>query len=323
MWRLASYLFQNGFNVYQSSIAGHPLIDPAKNWCQVDLKPEYAEPLKEKVQKDPVLQTFLQNFANNPGAARPGLMQQIGLMARLVLIAPQLLDITKAIETPDDPDFDRYFTSSHLHYLTEAQARLAELDAMPGDIFTVGLSVGGAVALGLAASRPDRVRGVVAYAPLLKIFGKERRQYVNLAGPLDISESGWDANLRFPIGCLTAADRFGSSVVLSEASVRSLSNIPTFLVLTENEDAADLETTQDFYQRIGGEGEGHRFFLYPKEDLVPHPMVDPTEVSQNMSNRFWQSLYQETFRFLSAGRVNTSNLDNIEQDHSLPIVPPV
>ncbi|MBW4527869.1 MAG: alpha/beta hydrolase [Phormidium tanganyikae FI6-MK23] len=323
MWRLADYLFQNGFNVYQPSIAGHSLVNPAKNWCQVDLKPKYAEPLKAKVQKDPVLQTFIQNFMNNPGAIRPGFMQQMGLMARLVLIEPKLLDIVKSLEMSDDPDFDRYFTSSHLSYLTEAQARLAELDAMPGNVFTVGLSVGGAVALGLAASRPDRVRGVVAYAPLLKIFGEERRRYVNLAGPLDISESGWDANLRFPIGCLTAADRFGSSVVLSNESVRSLSNIPTFLVLTENEDAADIETNQDFYQRIGGEGEGHRFFLYPKEDLVPHPMVDPTEVSQNMSNRFWQSLYQETFRFLSAGRVNTSNLGNTEQDPNLPIVPPV
>ncbi|MGG6264752.1 alpha/beta hydrolase [Leptolyngbya sp. AN03gr2] len=323
MWRLADYLFQNGFNVYQPSIAGHSLINPAKNWCQVDLKPEYAEPLKAKVQKDPVLQTFIRNFANNPSAAKPGFMQQMGLMARLVLIEPQLLDIVKSMELADDPDFDRYFTSSHLRYLTEAQARLSELDAMPGNVYTVGLSVGGAVALGLAASRPDRVRGVVAYAPLLKIYGEERRRYVNLAGPLDISESGWDPNLRFPIGCLTAADRFGSSVVMSDQSVRSLSNVPTFLVLTENEDAADIDTMVDFYHQIGGEGEGHRFFLYPKEDLVPHPMVDPTEVSQNMSNRFWQSLYQETFRFLTSGRVNTSNLSNLEQEPNLPIVPPV
>ncbi|GAP98558.1 esterase [Leptolyngbya sp. NIES-2104] len=323
MWRLADYLFQNGFNVYQPSIAGHALINPAKNWCQVDLKPEYAEPLKAKVQQDPVLQTFIRNFANNPAATKPGFMQRMSLMARLVMIEPQLLDIVKSMEMSDDPDFDRYFISSHLRYLTEAQARLTELDAMPGNLYTVGLSVGGAVALGLAASRPDRIRGVVAYAPLLKIYGEERRRYVNLAGPLDISESGWDPNLRFPIGCLTAADRFGSSVVLSDESVRSLFNIPSFLVLTENEDAADIDTTVDFYQRIGGEGEGHRFFLYPKEDLVPHPMVDPTEVSQNMSNRFWQSLYQETFRFLSSGRVNTSNLGNIEQDLNLPIVPSV
>lgn len=323
MWRLADYLFQNGFNVYQPSIAGHALINPAKNWCQVDLKPEYAEPLKAKVQQDPVLQTFIRNFANNPAATKPGFIQQMSLMARLIMIEPQLLDIVKSMEMNDDPDFDRYFTSSHLRYLTEAQTRLTELNAMPGNIYTVGLSVGGAVALGLAASRPDRIRGVVAYAPLLKIYGEERRRYVNLAGPLDISESGWDANLRFPIGCLTAADRFGSSVVLSDESVRSLSNIPSFLVATENEDAADIDTTIDFYQRIGGEGEGHRFFLYPKEDLVPHPMVDPTEVSQNMSNRFWQSLYQETFRFLSSGRVNTSNLGNIEQDSNLPIVPSV
>ncbi len=323
MWRLTDYLFRNGFNVYQPSIAGHTLINPAKNWCQVDLKPEYAVPLKEKVARDPVLQNYLKNFASNPDAARPGFVQQTALMARLLILEPRLFDIVKSIEESDDPDFDKYFISSHDRYLSEAQARLTELDAMPGAIYTVGLSVGGAVALGLAGARPDRVRGTVAFAPLLKIYGKQRRQYVNLAGPLDISESGWDANLRFPVGCLTAADRFGSSVVLSEKSVRSLCNIPTFLVLTENEDAADIDTNKAFYQQIGGEDNGNCFYLYKASDLVPHPMIDPTEVSQNMSNRFWQSLYQETFRFLTSGRVSVSNLGNVEQDQTLPIVPPV
>jgi pimeloyl-ACP methyl ester carboxylesterase len=324
MWRLADYLFKNGFNVYQPSIAGHTLINPAQNWCQVDLKPEYAEPLKQKVQQDPVLKKYFDNVATNPtGFSRPNRLQQMGLMARLLLLEPKLLDIVQSIALADDPDFDKYYTSSHLKYLTDAQARLAELDAMPGDIYTVGLSVGGAVALELAAARPDRVKRVVAYAPLLKIYGEERRQYVNLAGPLDISESGWDVNLRFPVGALTAADRFGNSVVLSDQSLRSLQNIPVFLVLTENEDAADIDTNKALYQQIGGEDNDNAFYLYPAEALVPHPMVDPTEISQNMSNRFWQSLYQETFRFLTTGRVNMQNMSNLEQNTDLPIVPPV
>ncbi|MBW4419711.1 MAG: alpha/beta hydrolase [Myxacorys californica WJT36-NPBG1] len=323
MWRLADYLFQNGFNVYQCVIAGHVLINPAKNWCQVDLKPPYADPLKAKIGRDPILQDFFRNFANSPNAARPGFLQQVALMARLVAIEPRLLDIIKAIESPDDPDFDEYFTSSHLGYLSEAQTRLEELQAMPGAIYTVGLSVGGAVALGLAASRPDRVRRVVAYAPLLKVHGKERRQYVNLAGPLDISESGWDPNLRFPVGALTAVDRFGSSVVMSDSSVRSLQNIPTFMVLTENEDAADIETNKAFYLDISGDEGRNAFYLYPLKDQVPHPMVDPTEVSQNMSNHFWQSLYQETFRFLTQGRANIGNMSSLGQAQDIPTVPNV
>jgi pimeloyl-ACP methyl ester carboxylesterase len=323
MWRLADYLFQNGFNVYQPSISGHVLINPDKNWCQVDLKPEYADPLKEKIQRDPILQDFFKNFANNPNAARPGFLQQIALMARLMAIEPQLVEIVPAIEEPNNPNFDQYFTSSHLRYLTEAQARLEELQAMPGPIYTIGLSVGGAVALGLAASRPDRVRGVVAYAPLLRIYGKERRQYVNLAGPLDISESGWDPNLRFPVGALTAADRFGSTVVMADSAVRSLQNIPTFMVLTENEDAADIDTNKQFYQDISGDEGRNAFYLYPVQDQVPHPMVDPTEVSNNMSNHFWQSLYQETFRFLTEGRVKTSNMSSLGQEQDVPAVPPV
>ena len=97
------------------------------------------------------------------------------------------------------------------------KSRLAELAALPGDVYTVGLSVGGAVAIGLAAAHPDRVEQVVAYAPLLQVNFDDRRQYVNLKGPLHIKDMGWDPNLQNPVGALTAANRFGGSVVLSPA----------------------------------------------------------------------------------------------------------
>jgi len=323
MWRLAEYLFQNGFNVYQATLAGHAFALPDKYWPQVDLKPEIATPLRQKVQRDPVLQNYFANLAANPSDRRsPSATQRIALMARLLAIEPRLLDIVQAITQPDDPDFERYFISSHLNYLSEAKARLAELDALPGPIYTVGLSVGGAVALSLAATRPDRIDRVVTYAPLLKVYGEEHRQYVNLAGPLDIKELGWDPSLQFPVGALTAADRFGSAFVLDSKQIRTLQNVPTFLVLTENEDAADIKTNQTFFHKIGGIQRGHYSYLYPAQDLVPHPMVDPTEVSQGMSNRFWQSLYQETFRFLTQGTVNLKNMSNLEQLTDLPLVSP-
>ncbi|OLP17155.1 alpha/beta hydrolase [Leptolyngbya sp. 'hensonii'] len=324
MWRLADYLFQNGFNVYQVTLAGHASINPGKNWPQVDLRPEIADPLKQKIQADPVLQNYLNNQMANPQSGQnPSYMQRIALMHRLLKIEPRLLDIKQAIEKSDDPDFDRYFISSHMNYLIEARRCLEQLASIPGPVYTVGLSVGGATALGLAADQPDRIQRTVAYAPLLKVYGEENRQYVNLAGPLDIKEVGWDPNLQFPLGAFTAADRFGSAFVLKWDNVEILSRIPTFLVLTENEDAADIETNKQFFKSIGGDSKGHRHYLYPTSDLVPHPMVDPTEVSQNMSNRFWQSLYQETYRFLTTGDIDPANLGNVEQNPELPIVPSV
>jgi len=323
MWRLADYLFYNGCNVYQANVAGHAFIPADKYWPQVDLKPEIANPLREKVQNDPVLQNFFANLAADPGTfRRPGYRQQIALVSRLVTIEHRLLDIMKAIELDDDPDFEEYFISSDMNYLKDARDRLAELDAMPGPIYTIGLSVGGAVALGLAADKPERIKRVVAYAPLLKVYGVERRQYVMLAGPLDISESGWDPALRFPVGCLTGADRFGS-FVRNPNNITTLRDIPTFLVLTQNEDAADIDTNQEFFEDIGGDRKGHRCYVYTSGDMVPHPMVDPTEVSQQMSNRFWQSLYQETFHFLTAGEIDSGNMSNVDQDPNLPQVPPL
>lgn len=318
MWRLADYLFQNGFNVYQCNLAGHALINPAINWPQVDLKPEYAEPLKAKVQQDPVLMQTLQNY--QAGGEKPNAMQQAALLARLMMIEPKLLDIKTAIERDGDPRFNDYFISSDMNYLTDARDRIRELNTMPGDIYTIGLSVGGAVALGLAADQPERVKKVVAYAPLLEIYGADRKLYVELTGPLDIQEMGWDPNLQFPVGCLTAADHFGGSYVRSDAAIRQLREIPTLMVLTENEDAADIETNQRFFNQIGGEQQGHRQYLYQAQDMVPHPMVDPLEISQNMSNRFWQSLYQETLHFLTAGEITPANFSRLAQSPDLPLV---
>lgn len=324
MWRLADYLFNQGFNFYQPSIAGHTLLPAAQYWPQVDLKPEIYDPLRQKVQQDPVLQTFLKNLAAHPqGFTRPTPTQQAALMARLIALDPQVLEILQAIAQEDESQYQRYFISSHMNYLEDARARLAELAAIPGPIYLIGLSVGGAVALGLAADQPQRIAGVVAYAPLLKIYGEDRRQYVNLTGPLDIREQGWDPAVQFPVGALTAADRFGSAYVLSDRSIQALQNVPTCLILTANEDAADIETNQQFFKRIGGDRKGHQYYLYPPEALVPHPMLDPTEISQGMSNRFWRSLYQETFRFLTTGTIDIQNLSNLELDPKLPVVPPL
>ena len=322
MWRLADYLFRNGFNVYQANLANHTFLPAAKYWPQVDLKPEILNPLREKVQQDPVLQNYLANFAAQPDSQSPSPQQQAALVARLLMLEPRLLEIVAAAENENDPNFERYFDSSHMDFLTDAQARLAELEAMPGPIFTVGLSVGGATALALAAARPDRIKQVVAYAPLLKVYDPQREQYINLAGPLDISETGWDPSLRFPVGAFTAAARFGA-FVREPKNISVLQNIPTFLPLTENEDAAHVQTNLDFFEAIGGKSKVHSCYLYPASDLVPHPMVDPTIVSQGMTNRFWQSLYQETFRFLCTGEIDAGNMSNLEQDPNLPQVPPL
>ncbi len=323
MWRLADYLFNNGFNFYQVTLAGHDKLNPHKNWPQVDLRPEYVGPLLHKVQADPVLQAaIVQN--TTAGSVAPD--QQEVLLKRLFQVAPEMKDFAEAIALPKRPDFDKYFISSHQAFLQDAQQRLAELSSLPGPIYTVGLSVGGAIALGLAENSPgdagNRIKRVVAYAPLLKIYGAQRRQYVQLTGPLDINETGWEPNLQFPVGVLTAADYFGGEVRSAENLAR-LKGTPVFMALTENEDAADIDANEQFFADLGDRSAGNWLYKYPASAMVPHPMVDPTEVSQGMSNLFWQSLYQETLRFLTSGEVNLANLETLAQDDSFSLVPPV
>lgn len=320
MWRLSDYLFKNGFNVYQCAIAGHAYINPDQHWLQVALKPEIREPLKTKVKQDSTLSDFIKDLQQNDGQpARPSLLQIVDLVRRLRHLDTNAVDMILALERYNDPDFERYFDSNYLDYLTDAEARLAELEAMPGPIYTAGLSVGGAVALALAAAHPDRIKKVVAYAPLLEIYGEGRERYVNLVGPLGVKEFGWDS-LRFPLSCFTASNRFGA-FVRQKKNEKVLEKMPTLFILTENEDAADIKTNQRFSHSLGKERHGHFLYTYSKDAAVPHPLVDPTEVSQGMSNAFWQTLYQETYRFLALDDFNASQMETKNQDQSLPIVP--
>ncbi|MEM0979583.1 MAG: alpha/beta hydrolase [Cyanobacteria bacterium P01_H01_bin.58] len=326
MSRLADYLFRNGFNVYQTTLAGHAFQVPDKYWPQVDLKPEIINPLREKVKADPVLKQFFNNLKSSNYGELKSLspLQMFGLVARLRRLEPRMADIVAAIERSADPDFDRYYVSSHMNYLHDAQARLDELAAIPGPIYTVGLSVGGAVALALGSVNPDRVKKVVAYAPLLEVYGEARERYVNLAGPLDIQEFGWD-ELRFPLGCFTATNRFGA-FVRNRTNRQALQPSPTLIILTENEDAADVKTNQKFSKSLRRSGlfnvfKDHYLYTYPSDALVPHPMVDPEEVSQGMSNLYWKTMYQETFRFLSRTEFNTGQMDQLTEDSALPSVP--
>ncbi len=322
MWRLSDYLYRNGFNVYQATLAGHALVNPQKNWPQIDLKSEYKKPLLDSAKKDTILSQFLSNIG---GQSQPlSSLQKLAVFRRILKLNPLVLkDIIEALSSHEDPDFEKYFISFHMDYLKDARQRLKEIASMPGAVYTVGLSVGGSVALALAADQPEKIKKVVAYAPLLNPIEDQGKEWqISLIGTLDIQETGWDPNLQFPLGCISATNRFGD-FVLANQTINKLKNIPTFLVLTENEDAAHLPTTQNFFQDIGGETQGHRSFLYDQSDLVPHPMVSPTEVSQGMTNAFWQSLYQETYRFLTTGEIVASNMDTVEQATDLPSVPPI
>ena len=49
-----------------------------------------------------------------------------------------------------------------------------------------------------------------------------------------------------------------------------------FMILTENEDAADIPTNIKFFEECCGRAAYHRFFIYPYSYDVPHPLLDPT-----------------------------------------------
>ena len=308
---LAQSLFNNGFNIYQPCIAGHAFIPPEQYWPQARLKSKISLFLKEKIKKDAVLDNYLQNFDQNLDKFHGhSLREQEALMERLLKVEPKLEDFFWAVERESDRDFYRYFESESIKYLIDARARLAELAAMPGPIYAIGLSVGATIALGLAATEPERVKKVVAYAPLLKIRDRRLSCFLHLAELLNLKQNVWGEGVSTPMEALIGAAHLGSLVMASKQR-RSLWKVPTFFVLTENDELADIETPQKFMEAIGGKWKGHRCYIYPRVNLVPSQMVDPRSPSNGMSNTFWRNLYRETRRFLQFGDIKEEKMGQL------------
>lgn len=305
---LGQSLFNNGFNIYQPGLAGHAFIPPEKYWPQASLKPKISLLLKDKIKKDAVFQNYLKNINENFdkfNGPTPG--EGEILMERLLKIEPRLEDFVWAIERESDRDFYRYFDSESVKYVIDARARLAELAAMPGPIYAIGLSVGATVALALAATEPERVKKVVAYAPLLKIRDKKLSCFLHLGELLNLKQNLGEEGLYSPIQTLIGGVHLGR-LVMGAKQRRNLWKVPTFFVLTENDELADIETPQKFMEAMGGTWKGHRCYLYPKINLVPSQMVDPRSSSNGMSNVFWRNLYRETRRFLQFGDIKEEKL---------------
>ncbi len=326
---LAQYLFDNGYDVYLPNLYGQGFADPKASWAQTKLKPAFQVAVTKKLDEEG-LGALIRNDPNRKQSDDGGLIMKLSFVANNPLNGDVAGALKAAGDYDDETRFQKFMDSNHGMYLTDAKERLAEIEGLAGPetnaaggaatpgvkkipIFTLGLSVGGAVALGLGEARKDRLSGVVAYAPLLRQFSKTtfpfavEEFFVNGVGPLGTYNfSGWGPT--FPMAAFTASNRFGSEV---RERVRDMTDLPAFIVSTENEDGADNKAQSDFYDALGG-ARNNYWYTYKANRKVPHPMVHPAQVSQGMQNTAWKTLYRETLRFLVNGNVDKAELDKAE-----------
>ena len=326
---LVKYLYDSGFNVFSAILAGHSY--SGDYWPQVNLAEKHGgKDAGRKLREDPVIQKMMREGSSGGRAQfSPDALPE--LLRRIIEIAPEMRGINpaeyiSAIMNDNDPRFDDIFDSTHMQYLVSAQQQLDLLKDLPGEVYTMGLSVGGSVAIAVAAANPGRVTRCFSAAPLLELHEAQpnaARLLINAIGPLGMQDFGWSPENRFPMSNLTAAGRFGGYVTSNENGKHTFANkkCQLFLCLTEMEDAADIITNRRYFEDVGGEDNEHYFYIYERSKRVPHPFIDPTEVSQGTSNRFCKSLYGEVYRFFLKGEVKKDSLDSADTPKGVPEPP--
>lgn len=277
---LNRYLYDNGYDVFNTMLSGH--MYTGKYWPTTKLSKEYGgDTVAGDIMSDPELGAMAAGINQNPG-------QIPTLLTRLREANPDFERVMSAqtymtsLEKDEDPNFSTFFDSTHRLYADDGIAQLRLLDAHPGPVHVTGLSVGGAVALAVAAANPERIERCITMAPLLELYEQypnTKRSLVNYIGPLSVApDFAWDPETPFPVSAFTAVGRFGGSITSSEKyqQVFMSKQVQMFMILTEDEDAADIPTNRQFFRDCGGRGAGHHFFIYPLSYKVPHPLLDPT-----------------------------------------------
>jgi carboxylesterase len=147
-------------------------------------------PGAEPFQRDggPLGALLIHGFTGSPASTRP--MAEWLADQGLTVIAPRL--------PGHGTHWEDLARTSWTDWASEAAGALGDLSSRCADVCVVGVSMGGALALHLAATRPDEIRCVavvnayvhdprLAMAPVLRVFTRTKRLKTN-----DINKPGHD-----------------------------------------------------------------------------------------------------------------------------------
>ncbi len=232
--------------------------------------------------------------------------------------------------------------ADYASFIAEARARISEVSGL-GPVFLGGLSVGGAVALAAAADDGGaHVKGTMAHAPWLKSVNDGNNKQTSLLAPLDQDINKVKAGsypmiwgnhkIAFSPASIAADLALGSWV---GANAAKLVGIPTAMVVTDAEKSAHNPSSQALHDGLSRAAAGrvpHVRAAYPAEDKIGHALTDPENYANGDLtdannaehwNTRWRQLYQESFRFYTSGKIDSTNLltaDPRSQDATIPQV---
>ncbi len=253
---------------------------------------------------------------------------------KLAVVSPDFEELVgkhenyfKAANDLRSSNFENVFDSSHMKYIDVALEQFDLVANYPGPIYVCGMGLGATIALAVSALRSDLVKRCIAMSPLLELhefLPDAKIPFINSIGPLDLSSPmSWYPNSSFPVASLSAAARF-SRIVCNSSKFKRIfrsGRVTALFVLTEDDDSADIISSNDYYYECGGDKSGHNCFVYPRTLKVPHSILDPTIPMKGMMNRYYYSLYQNCFTYLETGYIDPESMLFSSSDTSLPVPP--
>lgn len=304
----ALFLFNKGFNVYAVNLAG--FAQTSEHWLRSKLRNLHdLQPVRDALLEDMRIVTAARVLSGETSQNNTSSTSDYnGLVMPLVekvLARPdpkfrkasEILSILSARGNfegaLDIQKYNEYFESEHMRYESEGLARLSEVQALPGPLFTIGYSFGGPNSLNaIAISRA--VKRAVLLAPFFLRDNDDITTFTWIASTLRLIETFGGGREPTDIAVVAATIAFVASATRDDRTNSARVSTEMLCIMTEDDIATDLEKNLDVCNsKLGGKS-----FVYPGWLGLKHGITPET------GNPYSDAMMEQIVKFFLTGSVD-------------------
>lgn len=310
----ARYLFNHGFNVYAVNLAGFD--QTSEHWMSFKLRrPKTYQAAKKALLNDKRIAQAIRLISSNMGSNSSFVTNTLGYLimpiVREILSRPgqSFEDASKLVSMFVPPSnfqdpkhlekINEYLQSEHAQYEWEALARISEVQALPGPLYTIGYSFGGLNSLNAIATSAA-VKRAVMLAPFFPPNNDDPLTFQWVASLLGIIDFFLIGLMPVPASTIVAAYFPAVSAIRDVQTNRARITTETLCVFAKDDIVINLDKSLEICRsKLGA-----KLFEYPAELGLGH------FITPEAGNEYSDAMMKQIVQFFLTGNVDEEEFLN-------------
>lgn len=304
----ADYMFSRGFNVYAVNLPGFAQ-DP-KHWIRFRLRNSkgYFAARKALLANKRILRAITLSSGPN-GGNYSYITEQLGgkimpivraILSRGNAATKRALEGVKVMAPPSvfqNPghakEMNDYFVSDVMRYQSEGLARLAEVQPLPGPLFTLSFAIGSIPALNAIAAT-GAVKRAVMMSPFFPPENEDALTFQHVAGALGLFNRFYIGPRIVPLSPITAAYAAAAEAIREFQTMQIRQSTQSLCILVKDNVVTDFTTVS----RVCQSKLGSKVFAYPPGLGIGH------QLTPEAGNPYSDAMMEQIANFFLNGNID-------------------